>query len=121
MSHQGQAEGKVRQLQEIDRQQMRILHQTLASLAGKREGGDRLLDRTMVMYGSNMGDANIHDNTNLPILLAGGGFRHGQHLVFRRDNNTPLCNVFVSMMQRLGLEVDSFASGTGRITGLEAA
>ena len=121
LSHHGQAEGKVKQLQEIDRQQMRILHQTLAKLAGKREGGDRLLDRTMVMYGSNMGDANIHDNTNLPILLAGGGFRHGQHLVFRRDNNTPLCNVFVSMMQRLGLEVDSFASGTGRITGLETA
>jgi hypothetical protein len=73
----------------------------------------------MVLYGSNMGDANIHDNTNLPILLAGGGFRHGQHLVFKRDNNTPLCNLFVSMLQRMGVEGDSFASSTGRLTGLE--
>ena len=58
----------------------------------------------MVLYGSNMGDANTHDNTNLPILLAGGGFKHGQHLAFERDNNTPLCNLFVSMLQRLGIE-----------------
>lgn len=120
LSHHGQAEGKVKQLQEIDRQQMRIIHQTLAQLAARKEGGDRLLDRTMVLYGSNMGDANIHDNTNLPILLAGGGFRHGQHLVFRRDNNAPLCNLFVSMMQRMGIEGETFASGVGRLSGLDA-
>jgi hypothetical protein len=75
----------------------------------------------MVLYGSNMGDANIHDNTNLPILLAGGGFKHGQHIVFKRDNNAPLCNLFVSMLQRMGIEVDSFASGTGPLSGLEPA
>ncbi len=121
LSHHGQAEGKVKQLQEIDHQQMRILNRTFTNLAGKKEGGDRLLDRTMVFYGSNMGDANIHDNTNLPIILAGGGFKHGQHLAFRRDNNAPLCNLFVSMMQRMGIETDTFASGTGRITGLETA
>jgi len=68
-----------------------------------------------------MGDANIHDNTNLPILLAGGGFKHGQHIAFKRDNNAPLCNLFVSMMQRLGVETDSFASSTGRLSGLELA
>jgi hypothetical protein len=121
LSHHGQAEGKVKQLQETDRQQMRLLKKLTLSLAGKKEGGERLLDRTMVLYGSNMGDANIHDNTNLPILLFGGGFRHGQHIEFRRDNNTPLCNLFVSMMQRMGIETDSFASSTGRLTGLEIA
>ncbi len=120
LSHHGQAEGKVKQLQETDRQQMRLLKKLTLSLAGKKEGGERLLDRTMVLYGSNMGDANIHDNTNLPILLFGGGFRHGQHIEFRRDN-TPLCNLFVSMMQRMGIETDSFASSTGRLTGLEIA
>ena len=94
LSHHGQAEDKVRQLQEIDRLQMALLKKTLSGLAGRKENGERLLDRTMVFYGSSMGDANIHDNTNLPILLAGGGFRHGQHIVFKRDNNAPLCNLF---------------------------
>jgi hypothetical protein len=121
LSHHGQAEAKVKQLQEIDRQQMLSLKRLIAGLAAKKEAGERLLDRTMVLYGSNMGDANIHDNTNLPILLAGGGFRHGQHLVYKRDNNTPLCNLFVSMLQRMGVESDAFASSTGRLTGLETA
>jgi hypothetical protein len=120
LSHHGQAEGKVKQLQEADRMQMRLFAKTIANLAATMENGHRLLDRTMVFYGSNMGDANIHDNTNLPILLAGGGFRHGQHLVFNRENNTPLCNLFVSMMQRLGIEGDAFGSSSGRLTGLEA-
>ena len=67
-----------------------------------------------------MGDANTHDNSNLPILLAGGGFQHGQHLAFPRDANAPLSNLFVSMLQRFGLEAESFGSSTGRLTGLEA-
>jgi hypothetical protein len=119
LSHHGQAEEKVRQLQEIDRRQMVLLNKALSGLAGKKENGERLLDRTMVFYGSSMGDANIHDNTNLPILLAGGGFKHGQHIAFKRDNNAPLCNLFVSMMQRMGVETDAFASSSGRLTGLE--
>lgn len=118
LTHHGQAADKVRQLEEVDRQQMRLLHKTLANLAARPENGQRLLDRTMVFYGSNLGDANIHDNTNLPILLAGGGFQHGQHIAFKRDNNAPLSNLFVSMMQRMGIETESFASSTGRVTDL---
>jgi hypothetical protein len=121
LSHHGQAEEKVRQLKEIDHNQMAILKRLYASLAGKKENGRRMLDQTMVLYGSNMGDANMHDNTNLPIILAGGGFRHGQHVVFRRDNNTPLCNLFVTMLQRMGVETDAFASSEGTLTGLEPA
>ncbi len=121
LTHHGQAEDKVRQLEEADRRQMQLLHKTFSSLASKNEAGVRLLDRTMVFYGSSMGDANIHDNTNLPILLAGGGFKHGQHLVFKRDNNAPLCNVFVSMMRRLGIEGESFGSSTGSVAGLDLA
>lgn len=121
LSHHGQAEEKVRQLQEIDRCQMTLLSKTLSRLSDKQENGERMLDRTMVFYGSNMGDANIHDNTNLPILLAGGGFKHGQHIAFKRDNNAPLCNLFVSMMQRMGVEAEVFASGSGRLAGLEVA
>ncbi len=119
LSHHGQAEQKVKQLEDADRQQMRLLRNLFAGLASKGEPGGRLLDRTMVLYGSNMGDANTHDNANLPILLAGGGFNHGQHLAFNREANTPLSNLFVSMLQRFGAEVDSFGSSTGTLSGLE--
>ena len=119
LSHHGQAEGKVKQLQEADRQQMTLLKGLWGRLASRMENGRRLLDQTMVLYGSNMGDANIHDNTNLPIILAGGGFAHGQHLVFRKDNNLPLCNLFVTMLQRMGVEASAFGSSTGGVAGLE--
>jgi hypothetical protein len=68
-----------------------------------------------------MGSANSHSNVNLPVLLAGGGFRHGQHLAFDTENNYPLSNLYVSMLQRLGLPIDKFSSGTGTIRGLELA
>ena len=120
LSHHGQATEKVNQLVDADYQQMGLLRGLLSELSAKKEQGQRLLDHTMVLYGSNMGDANTHDNSNLPILLAGGGFQHGQHLAFPRDANAPLSNLFVSMLQRFGLEAESFGSSTGRLTGLEA-
>jgi hypothetical protein len=118
LSHHGQAVEKVKQLEDADRQQMALLHKLLQNLATKPDGDARLLDRTMILYGSNMGDANTHDNSNLPILLAGGGFKHGQHLAFKRDDNTPLSNLFVSMLQQMGAEVDAFGSSTGTLGGL---
>ena len=57
--------------------------------------------------------------TNLPTLFAGGGFRHGQHLAFDTDYNYPLPNLFVSMLQRMNIESDKFASSTGTMRGLE--
>jgi hypothetical protein len=66
-----------------------------------------------------MGDANTHDNTNLPILLAGGGFRHGSHRAFKHDDNSPLCNLFVSVLQRLGVNAEAFGSSSGTLPGLE--
>jgi hypothetical protein len=73
-----------------------------------------------VVYGSNFGDANKHTTDNMPILLAGGGFHHGQHLAFDQQNNYPLPNLFVSMLQQMGIETDKFASSTGTMRGLEA-
>jgi len=119
LSHHGQAAEKLQQLENAERQQMALLAKLLRSLANARENGQRLLDTTMVLYGSNMGDANTHDNSNLPILLAGGGFRHGKHIAFGHDNNTPLANMFVAMLQRLGVDCESFASSTGRLKELE--
>lgn len=115
LSHHGQSESKVQQLVEADHQQMRLLRKLFGQLAETRDGEARLLDRTLILFGSNMGDANTHDNTNLPILLAGGGFKHGQHLAFRPDHNKPLCNLFVTMLQRLGIEEDTFGSSTGTL------
>ena len=116
LSHHGQKEEKVQQLEAADRQHMALLRQLVGNLAVRREGEQRLIDRTMVLYGSNLGDANIHDNTNLPIFLAGGGLPHGQHLAFKRDNNKPLCNLFVTMLQNLGIESEAFASSSGALT-----
>jgi hypothetical protein len=73
----------------------------------------------MVLYGSNLGDANAHSTTNMPTLFAGGGFKHAGHLVFDRQQNYPLPNLFVSMLQRMGIETDKFASSTGTMSGLE--
>ncbi len=120
LSHHGQREEKVKQLEAADRQHMALLRKLIGNLAAKSEGGQRLLDRTMVLYGSNLGDANIHDNTNLPILLAGGGLQHGQHLAFNRDNNKPLCNLFVTMLQNMGIETDTFGSNAGTLNELNA-
>jgi hypothetical protein len=91
-----------------------------SDLKGISEGGGNLFDRTMVLYGSNLGNANTHVTTNLPVLLAGGGFRHGQHLAFDTKNNYPLPNLFVSMLQRMGLPAERFATSTGTMRGLEA-
>ncbi|MCA9061415.1 MAG: DUF1552 domain-containing protein [Planctomycetaceae bacterium] len=115
LSHHGQSEAKLQQLIDADHQQMQLLHRLFSQLATVREGDRRLLDNTMILFGSNMGDANTHDNTNLPILLAGGDLRHGQHLAFRNDRNQPLCNLFVTMLQRLGIETDTFGSSTGTL------
>ena len=119
LSHHGKSEAKLAQLKEIDRSHMRLLDQLFSDLRSVKEDGVSLLDRTMVLYGSNLGDADRHVTTNLPILFAGGGFRHGQHLEFDKVHNYPLPNLFVSMLQRMGIEVDRFASSTGTMRGLE--
>ena len=121
LTHHGNQPEKLDQLARIEEAGLKNLARFLGGLAGVQEGGSSLLDQTMVLFGSNMSSGNSHSSVNLPIILAGGGFRHGQHLQFDQKNNTPLCNVFVTMLQRLGLETDQFASSTGTLTGLEAA
>ena len=121
LSHHGKSKEKLGQLQTIDAWHMKLLAELFTQLKDVREGGDTLFDRTMVLYGSNLGNANTHVTTNLPTLFAGGGFKHGQHLAFDKEHNYPLPNLFVSMLQRMGLETDKFASATGTMRGLELA
>ena len=121
LSHHGKSEAKRSQLQIIDHWHMKLLGDLIADLKSMREGEDTLLDRTMVLYGSNFGDANAHTCFNLPTILAGGGFKHGQHLAFDRQRNYPLPNLYVSILQRMGIESDKFASSTGTMRGLEPA
>lgn len=112
LSHHGQDPEKIRQLELIEKAEMQALSRLLTSLKAKQEGEATLLDNSMVFYGSNLGNANSHDTRNLPILLAGGGFKHGQHLMFDPKDNIPMCNLFVQMLQNMGMEVDSFGSST---------
>ncbi len=121
LSHHGKSKEKLEQLKAIDEWHMKLLAELFNELKAVREDGEPLLDRTMILYGSNLGNANTHVTTNLPVLFAGGGFRHGQHLAFNTEHNYPLPNLFVSMLQRLGLETDRFASATGTMRGLELA
>ena len=119
LSHHGKSEDKLSQLRIIDTWHMRMLADLFKGLRNVQEGGETLMDRTMVLYGSNLGDANAHSTANMPTLLAGGGFKHAGHLAFNREQNYPLPNLFVSMLQRMGIETDRFASATGTMTGLE--
>jgi hypothetical protein len=119
LSHHGKDPEKLKQLAVIETLEMEALRDFLLKLRGSREEAGTVLDHTMVLYGSNLGNASNHNTRNMPILLVGGGFRHGQHLAFDPKNNTPVCQIFVSMLQRLDVETDEFASGKGRVAGLE--
>lgn len=121
LSHHNGDPEKIRQLELVEIEQMQNLQRLLSKLKQTRSGDHSLLDESMVMVGSIFGNANKHDTSNMPVILAGGGFRHGKHLAFDQANNTPLCNLYVSMLQRAGLgEIDQFASSTGTLRGLEA-
>jgi hypothetical protein len=121
LSHHGRSKEKLAQLKTIDEWHMKLLAELFTDLKAVREDGETLLDRTMIVYGSNLGNANTHVTTNMPVIFAGGGFKHGQHLAFDTVHNYPLPNLFVSMLQRMGLETDRFASSTGTMRGLDMA
>lgn len=116
LSHHGQDPQKIAQLRLIERAEIGALNGLLSRLKNAKEGGQTLLDNTMVLFGSNLGNANSHDWKNLPMLLAGGGFKHGSHIAGDAKNNTPMSNLFVTMLQKLGVETDTFGSSTGTLS-----
>jgi Protein of unknown function (DUF1552) len=119
ITHHGNRPEVLAELQAKEAGQFDSVAALLASLAGTKEQDQTLLDRTMVLYGTCMGSANSHSNSNLPVLLCGGGFKHGQHLAFDANNNYPLTNLYVSMLQRLGIETREFSTAKGTMRGLE--
>ena len=119
ITHHGNRAETIAELRVHEEGQFAALNNFLTTLSAAKEDGQTLLERTMVLYGTPMGNASSHSNINLPVLLAGGGFKHGQHLAFDTKNNYPLPNLFVSMLQRLGLEMEEFSTGKGTMKGLE--
>ncbi len=118
LSHHGKDEKKIEQLAKIELEEMKLFAKFMQKLEEVKEGGHTLLDQTAIFSGSNLGNASSHNNSNLPVIAAGGRFKHGQHLAFDSDKAPPLCNLFVSYLQHLEIEADRFSSGTGTLTGI---
>jgi Protein of unknown function (DUF1552) len=125
LSHHGQVQTKIEMLVQIELYQMQQFARFLDKLRSIREpaAGGTLLDSTMVLLGSGMGNANSHINTDLPIVLCGGGFKHGEHKAYPEElrKRVPLSNLYLSMLQRFGLETERFSMSTGTLSGLELA
>jgi hypothetical protein len=125
LSHHGQLQSNIDQLVQIEVYQMQQFAHFLDKLRSTKESGSdkTLLENTMVLLGSGMGNANSHINIDLPIILAGGGFQHGEHKSYPSEQRKriPLCNLYVSMLQRFGVETDRFSAATGTLSGLELA
>ena len=125
LSHHGKVKANIELLVQIELYQVQQFARFLSKLQSMREPNSdgTLLDQTMVLFGSGMGNANSHTNYDLPVLLAGGGFKHGEHKSYPKENRrrVPLCNLFVSLLQQFGVETDRFGTSTGSLTGLEAA
>lgn len=119
LTHHGGREERLSELRLIEDAQFSALGEFLKGMDTVKEQGASLLDQTAVLYGTNMGSANSHANDNLPVLLAGGGFKHAGHLAFDTNKNYPLTNLYVSLLQSLGVETTRFSSGTGTMRGIE--
>lgn len=122
LSHHGKDESKIDELKVIEAAEFEVFAEFLGKLKSVTEPGGTLLDHTSVLFGSNLGNASAHDWRNLPIILAGGGYRHGGYVAHDAKNNTPLANLFVSLAQRMGVETDQFGSSTSAgVRGLATA
>ena len=116
LSHHGRDKSKIQQLKKIESALLNCFGSLLGQLKAKKEGTGTLLDSSSVLFGSNLGNANSHDPRNLPIFLAGGGFKHGSYVARRKGDKAPLCNLFVTMLNNMGLETESFAQSNGALS-----
>ena len=120
LSHHAGDPEKIEALAHYEESVMSILNALLHSLDEVQENGQPLLDRTTVLFGSHLLNGHSHSQTNLPTILAGGGFRHKGLIQFEGDGRYPLTNLYLSMLHKLGIETDRFSTSTGTMRGLEA-
>lgn len=119
LSHHGRDPEKIRQLRIIESEILRCFDELLTGMKQPLEADHRLLEQTTILFGSNLGNANSHDPSNLPTILAGGDYQHGQYVRHDRSNNTPLCNLFVRILKDAGLQTESFGQSTNELTWSE--
>ena len=123
-SHHGKSPDLLKILLLMERFQMTELARFLDKLSTTADADGRpMLDRTMVLFGSGMGNSSSHSNKNLPIILAGGGFKHGSHLICPAEPGKRLLasQLYLSMLQRFGVETDRFNKANKTLAGLEVA
>ncbi|MFT6617785.1 MAG: hypothetical protein ACJASX_000671 [Limisphaerales bacterium] len=118
LSHHGRDDEKLDQLAIVEQAVIDEWANFLRKLKSVEQGDHTLLDETMVVLTSNLGNASSHNNKNMPVLFGGGGFKHGRHLAFDQQNNYPLPNLYLNALHQLGLRDESFATSTGEMTGL---
>jgi hypothetical protein len=123
MSHHGMVQENIDGLMKVEKYQVEQFARFIGKLKSMQDGDGTLLDHTMVLFGSGMGNANSHVNNNLPVILAGGGFKHGEHKAYPQSGRgrVQLCNLYVSMLQRFGVETHRFGLGSSTLAGLEVA
>lgn len=112
LSHHGQDVAKIEELKVIELAEFRAFGEFLTKLRATKDSDRSLLDSTAVLFGSNLGNASAHSTVNLPLILAGGGYKHGRHIQ-TGPNKHVFSNLFVSLAQRMGVEVDRFGFSTG--------
>lgn len=121
LSHHGKDPDKIDELKLIEEAEFDTFNEFLGKLRGVAEEQSTLLDNTVVLFGSNLGNASSHSWRNLPVIVAGGGYRHGSYVAHDEQNNVPLANLFVSIAQQVGVPIEQFGSSTGSsVTGLDA-
>jgi hypothetical protein len=120
LSHHGRKREKFEKIQKINHFHIEQLAYLLGRLNSIKEGEGTLLDSCMLAYGSGNSDGNRHNHDDLPILLCGNGggtLKPGRHIVYKR--NTPLNNLWLSLLDRMGAPIEGFGDSTGRLTGLD--
>ena len=115
-SHHGKDETKIEQLALIEETELKLFNRFLGTMQQVREGDATLLDHTAILSASNLGNASAHTCENLPIILAGGGFKHHGHILKDLKNNTPLSNLYLRVLHQIGIEAPSFGSSSGIVS-----
>lgn len=118
LSHHGRAPDRLEKLVQLETEHMRSMAKFIQRLKNTPDGNGTLLDNTNILFGSGLGNGSSHSSRRLPILVAGGAMKHGQHLAFDRDY--PLCNLFVTLMQQSGVEIENFSDSNGNMNELFA-